>query len=202
MSSLTTPTVPTTLLDAVNALLVAAHVAPVRSLLSTDLNEEAAEAKQAVDQASIQFQTEGWQFNTEATKVLDPDEAGYIYLPSNTLKVRSARLRSSGDKLVQRGSRLYNPKAGENTFVIGEAVEVDIVVGLEFDDLSSAARLYVTAVAARQWCPTKLPSGATFRWTEEVLQSARVELEREDSDIANEDDLTRTSPHFQNMARR
>lgn len=202
MVSTTTPTTPTTLLDAVNELLKAIRVATVNSLATSDLNEDAAGAKGAIDTAAIQFQTKGWQFNTESGKIIDPDIDGKIQLPSNTLEVRSARLRSSGQKLVPRLPYLYDARAGYNTYTISEAVEVDIVVALPFEAMTSSARFYVTGMAARQWCPPKLPVGATFNWTKEVVESALVAFEQWDSQIASEDSLKVTSPHFSNMGRR
>lgn len=201
MPTTTTPTTPTTLLDAINQLLLAIRVAPISTFAQTESNTDAGEAKKALDQASIEVQTRGWEFNTEREKVIDPEVDGRVLLPSNTLRVRSARLRSTGDRLVWRPPYLYNPKAGENTYTISESVEVDIVVALEFSQLTPTARFYVTGMAARQWCPAKMPVGATFRWTEELMARTLADMENEDAELI-EMDLKQTSPHFANMGRR
>jgi len=201
MTTTSTPTIPRTLLEGVNELLSAIRVASVSSLLTADLNEDAAKAKQAMDTASIQFQTRGWEFNTERNAIFDPAGDGTITLPSNTLKVRSARNRVSGMRLVFRGGRLYNPHPDYRTFTIGESAACDIVLGLPFEDLTSSARLYVTGLAARSFCIPKLPDLSTFRFTEELLKTTLVAIEQEDAEMV-EDDLKTTSPHFAKMGRR
>lgn len=198
MSTTTTPTTPTTLLDAVNALLQAIRVAEVSSLALVDANTDSAGAKKAIDQASREVQLEGWNFNREREAVYDIDPSGYINLPANTLKVHTARY-SSGNRLVQRGLRLYDPK--KRTFVFTESATVDIVLGLEFAELPFAARALITGTAARRFCLPRLPESSTFEYTKEYLMWARGELEREDLDT-EDTDLKMTSPHFTAMGRR
>lgn len=199
MSATTTPTIPKTLLDAVNDLLRAVRVAPVAGLLVTDLNADAQAAKQAIDGASIELQQQGWFFNTEEGVVLDPTVDGEIVLAENVLEVLSSRYRSSGNQLAHRGSRLYDPT--KRTYAIGESVEVDIVIALDFSELPNAARLYVTALAARRFCLPRLPTNTTFAYTQEVLSTALTTLQQKDAD-ARDQDLKATSPHFAKMGRR
>lgn len=194
----TTPTTPTTLLDAVNILLNAIRVAAVTSLTTVDLNEDAAAAKKAIDDVSREVQMEGWEFNTEREATLDPTPTGEVVLPGNTLRATSFRY-SSKNRLVRRGDRLYDPK--KRTFNIGEAVKVNLVLALEFTDLSPIARFYVTAMAARRFCLPRLPVGSNFKYTEEMVVGARALLEQEDTDIGDTD-LNQTSPHFARMGRR
>lgn len=199
MVTTTTPTIPKTLLQAVNELLKAIRVAPAVSLLETDMNEDAAAARQALDTASIEVQQRGWEFNTERDATLDLDLSGNCYLPSNTLKVVSAYC-ASGDRLVQRGQRLYNTK--KRTFnLTGQTVKVDIVLALVFEDLTSTARSYVTGVAARAFCLPKLPTGATSSYTTEWLNTTLAAMEQEDTEQAGSE-LKGTSPHFARMGRR
>lgn len=198
MVTSTTPTTPTTLLDAVNALLNAARVGPVQSLNAADINEDAGGAKTALDDVTREVLLRGYEFNTEREAVLDPNLAGEIVLPVNTLKVRSSRWQS-GTRLVHRGSRLYDPK--RRTFNIGTSVTVDLVVALEFQDLPPAARFYVTAVAARRFALPRLPQQATFQYTQEAVASALAQMEEEDTEAADSS-LPETSPHFAAMKRR
>lgn len=193
-----TPTTPTTLLEALNRVLEAARVSRVSSLSAVDLHEDANGAKAAIDDVSREVQMEGWEFNTEREYPITPDGSGYLTLPNNTLKVNSTRYQS-GNRLVQRGTRLYDPKL--HTDVFTEDAEVDIVLALEFDDLPMSAKAYITALAARRWALPKLPEGATFRYTEEVIGSARAQMERDDADVRDED-LEASSPHFAMHRRR
>lgn len=193
-----TPTVPKTLLEAVNELLRAIRMAAVMSLDAADSNEAASSAKKALDSAAIEVQMEGRYFNTVTEATIDPTVDGEIALPANCLKVRSARAWS-GDRLVPRGSRLYNPKT--RTFVIGEAVKVDMVEALEFEDLSQAFRTWVTALAARRFCIPRLPTGSTFQYTEDFLSAAIAAAELENAEVMDET-LQQSSPHFRDMSRR
>lgn len=200
MPTTSTPTTPQTLLEAVNALLRAIRVSSVMSLLGTDLNDDAAAAKTALDDAARDLQAKGWEFNKDYSVVIDPDLDGSITLPSDCLKVKTAR-GVSGNRLVRRGQRLYDNTKGRHTFNIGESVTVDMVVALPFEELPVAARKLVTAMAARLFCLPRLPVGATFNYTEEYLASAWADMEQDDTDTADTD-LTQTSPHFAQMTRR
>lgn len=193
----TTPTIPSTLLEAVNELLRAIRMAAVMSLSAADINEAASDAKLALDAASLEVQTMGWEFNTVRCAVIDPEPTGEIILPSNCLKVRSARYYGY-DRYVFRGGKLYDPR--KRTFNIGEAVKVDMVEALEFGDLSMAFRKWVTALSARRFCVPKLPTGSTFQYTEEYLLAAQSAAELEDAEVLDMP-LTGTSPHFFNMRR-
>ena len=194
----TTPTVPTTLLEAVNTLLNAARVRGIVSLESVNLNVDAAAAKSAIDMVIREALMPGFEFNTEREVKIDPEVSGEINLPNNPLKVKSYRWQWA-PRLVRRGNRLYDPK--KRTYAIGETVTVDIVVALEFAELPPAAKAYVTAVAARRFALPRLPEGATFQYTEEYLRSALAAMEQEDADV-EDSELKLTSPHFANMGRR
>lgn len=193
----TTPTIPTSLLEAVNELLRCIRMAAVMSLNAADMNEAASDAKLALDNASLEVQLMGWEFNTVRCAVMDPDEIGQIVLPSNCLKVRSARYYGY-DRYVFRDGKLYDPR--NRTFAIGQSVKVDMVEALEFSWLSAAFRKWVTALAARRFALPKLPTGATFQYTEEYLNAAQSAAQLEDAEVLDMP-LTGTSPHFFNMRR-
>lgn len=197
MASTTTPTTPKTLLDAVNALLLAVRIANVMSLEAGDLNEDAAGAKAALDDVCREVQLTGYEFNTEWAYKIDPAPTGEVVLPSNTLKVRS--VRCSYKRLTQRGLMLYDNVG--HTFNIGETVTCDLVIALPYEQLPEAFKLLVTAQAARRWCLPKLPAQATFSYTEEMLDTARSLAEEEDSQGADST-LLDTSPHFAFQRRR
>jgi hypothetical protein len=193
----TTPTIPATLLDAVNELLRCIRMAAVMSLAATDMNEAASDAKLAIDSASLDVQMTGWTFNTVKCAVIDPTPDGQIILPSNCLKVRSARYYGY-DRYVFRGGKLWDPRG--RTFIIGESVKVDMVEALEFSELSAAFRKWVTARAARAFALPKLPTGSTFQYTEEYLLSAISAAELEEAEVVDAP-LTYTSPHMAFMRR-
>lgn len=193
-----TPTTPTTLLDAINILLSGIKVSRIASLLQINRNEDAGAAKETLDTVAREVQMVGYEFNTERGRKIDPDVNGEISIPVNTLRVISSRC-SSGNRLVQRGGRLFDTK--KLTYNVAATVEVDLVVALPFDELPMSAKSYVTAVAARRFCVPRLPDGATFRYTEEMVGSALAIMQQEDTDVQGSD-LKETSPHFGRMGRR
>ena len=69
-------------------------------------------------------------------------------IEANCLHVDTIHARMSSDTdLVQRGMKMYDRI--KNTYAIGVAVEVDIVVLLDFEEMPETARRYVAIRAAR-----------------------------------------------------
>lgn len=133
-------------LEAVNLILKNMGEAPVNSL-SGALPLEASQAFDVLIEVSKEVQTKGWYFNTEYRR-LAPDHQGHITLPVNTLSVQTIG-DSRGLKVIARGNRLYNISPFANTFKFDGAVSVQIVLGLEFNELPSTARNYIALKAAR-----------------------------------------------------
>lgn len=188
-----TPTTPATLLDCVNMLLLGIRQAPIGSLLQVDTNVDAEQAQNTINQANREFQMEGWFFNTTYEKAIDPDVDDRVTLPVNTLKVIKSRYKS-GKRLTQRGGYLFDPKDGVG-FEIGETVYVDLVECLDFDDLSEAARMFVTGKAAQRFCLPKLPERSTQQWISDFVSEGRARVEQEEAE-QEDGTLSETSPHF------
>lgn len=193
-----TVTTPTTLLEAVNLLLLAIRVEKVMSLASAESKQDAADALLAINAASRAIQLKGWEFNTEYDFVIDPTPEGEIVLPENCVYVRKARCKE-GNRLVERNRKLYDNR--KHTFNIGEAVTTELVLCLPFEELSEAWRNYVMAQAGLTFCTSKLPSGAVFQWTSSYLDDARQQAIDEDTAV-HDNDLEGSSPHFARMRRR
>lgn len=198
MSITTTSTLPATLLEAINALLTTIRVEPIASLATINANVDAAGAKLALDDVSRELQTSGWNFNRERDFEIAPEASGEVLLPANTLKVKSSRSETN-DRLVARGLRLYNPAT--HSYNIGRAAIVDIVLALPYEELPASAKAYVVALAARRFGIPKMPTGAVFNYTEEMVKSAMASLEQEDAEV-EDTTLKTTSPHFQRMSKR
>lgn len=186
-------TSPTTLLEAVNAVLEAARMGRVNSLTDIDYDQDALGAKLAIDAASRTIQKEGWEWNREWDATLQKDGDGRVPLPLNTLAVVTARTSTANRRLTQRGNFLYDPKL--RTDIINDDAKVDIRLLLEFGDVPQHGKDLITAMAARAWALPKLPNGATFRYTEEVVNAARIGLEQLDADLIDGEPEER-SKHF------
>ncbi len=143
-------------LDAVNLMLFAIGETPVNSIEDTGLGD-AVMARNHLRNTSRSVQTRGWKWNTLYEQVLSPayPTPGRIAVPSNALDVDS-----SGSDFIEYdvilgfdddGACLVNVKAGEHSTLFTSSIKCDIVLLKEFDELPSAARDYITAVAAREY---------------------------------------------------
>lgn len=163
----------TTKLEAVNTMLTAIGETPVNSLTSGLV--DAATALTILEDTSRAVQAKGWHFNKEDKYEIVPTAAGEIVLPANCLKVDGASVLSNGDlDLIQRGQRLYDRK--NHTFNIGQAVKVDMVVLLDFEELPEAARNYVTIRAARIFQDRTVGSDTLHGFQERDEMNAWIEL--------------------------
>ena len=172
---------PTTKLEAINVILGAIGEAPVNSETNTGL-VEADLAISYLDTTSRRVQKRGWHWNTLEGYVIDPDTDGYIQLPLSTLKVDSSGV-SSHMNLVQRGSRLYDKD--NNTFNIGKAVTVDIVLLLDLEDLPEDARDFITLKASRRFQEKLVGSAELSEFDRDDEQQAWFDLLDAESDAAD-----------------
>jgi len=173
---------PTTSLEAVNILLESIGEAPINSL-SADNIVDASIAKSVLEEVSKDVQTEGWHFNTEIAYTLAFDGDGYVTVPSNCLSVDANRTHHPLADVTQRGTRLYNRT--DHTFVFTDAVYVDMIIGLAFEDLPEAARRYITTRAARVFQDRLVSSGDLHTFTGQEEARARATLVATQTDNAD-----------------
>lgn len=137
---------PTTELEAVNAMLDSIGEAPIDSLTNIEA-PDAGTALRRLRVVSKAVQTIGWEWNTEGV-VLTPDSNGNLVLPANTLKFVPCNDDPSV-KLTMRGNRVYDRK--NQTYVFTKTVKATIVTALDFEELPEAARQYVMLTAAEKF---------------------------------------------------
>ena len=136
---------PTSTLEAINIMLSGIGETPVNSLESGLVDAEMAEM--ILNATSREVQSRGWKFNTERKYRITPvANTGEIVLPPNCIKADLSTELGEFD-LVQRGSKMYDLLS--HSYVINKAVEIDMVVFLEFELLPEAARNYITIRASR-----------------------------------------------------
>jgi hypothetical protein len=147
-------------LEAVNAMLSLIGEAPIASL-EGDLIADAALARNILREASRQIQEVGWHFNTDERFRMSPDVNGEIQVPSDALRIDSDWI-----DIVARGSRLYNRET--NSYTFSTYLECTITRYLEWDDLPSAVRRYVSAKATTLFATRALGSA-------EIVNQAKAE---------------------------
>lgn len=173
---------PTTVLEAVNAMLHTIGEAPVSTVENSGVLD-AVSARQQLSFINREVQTRGWHWNTEPNVTITPTHPeGYIVLPSNTLRVDTSGFSQDIDA-VMRGNRLYDRQ--NHTYEFKRPVTVDLVVLLPFEELPEAARLYITIRAARKFQEGILgsPDLSQFTLRDEIM--AKATLEDAEADTAD-----------------
>lgn len=189
-------TTPTSLLEAVNTCLRVIGEAPVSTLIGGGGSADVESAFQVVQAVNREVQAEGWSFNTEKALPIQPDVNGWIMLPVNTLRLDATDV-DRGVDVVMRGNRLYDKT--NHTFVFTRAIKVDVVVLLGFDDLPEYARNYITIKASRRFSDDELVSDTVHRFKEADEQTARMALEKADTE---DDDTSFADSEFMVRAAR
>ena len=118
--------------------------------LSGTLPIDAAEAKETLTEVLLDIQTEGWHWNTEYF-TLTPDTDGFITLPTNVLSVDAVD-GHEGLLVTQRNGKLYNLtpfKSGDKWTDYTDGVDLELVLGLAYEDIPATAKKYVYYKAAR-----------------------------------------------------
>lgn len=167
-------------LSAVNTMLRSIGEAPVSTLEDSEL-VDAHMAYQTLAEVSREVQAQGWAWNTERDKELKPDSDGHIDVPSNTLSLKPVR-QDAWRSLVLRGKRVRDTK--ENTETFKSPIRVELVMFLQWDDLTELARRYFTVRAGRQFQTDVVGSQTLFQFKQQDELRALLALEEEEAEIA------------------
>lgn len=170
--------VPTTELDAINAMLDSIGEQPIASLVDIEA-PDAGTALRRLHQVSRETQLLGWYWNTDPATPLTPNDDGELTLPANTLKVILDQ-RHSTEEFVQRGTRLYDRK--NRTYTFTKVYYADLVMALPFEDLPEAARQYIMLRAAQIFQQGVLGSEKLDAFAKEAMQRAWAALEVAESE--------------------
>lgn len=167
----------TTLLEAINTLLAAIGSSPVTNT-DTPQNADAIIAKNNINRALKDIQTEKWYFNSESDYPLTPDVNGIIHIPNNIINIDFTGRLGEGNRFVIRGKKLYDRL--NHTFKIDEQLVADVVLCLEYDEIPESAAQYVIARAARRYQEEMLGDPSLRTWTKQDEDIARSKLLDED----------------------
>lgn len=160
---------PASELSAVNEMLAAIGEDPVESL--DNLPPSGNTALHTLQTTARDFQEEGFWFNREEAYDLSPDEDGYVFLPLNALSVSPDESR-----YVERGDRLYDRE--EQTFQHELEITCEVVLHLPWNELPSAARRYITALATEKFVDGFPGANAVTEARHRNLLRAKVAFER------------------------
>tara|TARA_Y100001973_G_scaffold106085_1_gene181952 strand:+ start:3861 stop:4460 length:600 start_codon:yes stop_codon:yes gene_type:complete len=179
-------------LEAVNIILDAIGETPVSSLESGLPDAEAAETK--LNEVNKTVQAKGWHQNTEKKLKLMPDSDKYIVVPDSYLRVDTTGTSRSTNVAVRtylNKSMLYNVK--DQTFSFTADLFCDVVLLLEFSDLTLELSNYIAYRAARKFQEAQMQSttldGFTVRAEMEAYAALMdAETENEDTNILTDNE--------------
>lgn len=183
-----------TKLDAVNIILDSIGETPVSSLTSGLPDAEAAEAK--LDETTLEVLSKGWHQNIEREIKLSPNSDKEIVIPRQYLRVDTVGNSKDTNVAirVQDGKRkLFDVK--EYTFKFDRALDVDVVIELEFEALAFELQNYIAHRAARKFQESSMGSASLDSFT--VRQEAESYAALLDAEAENEDNnVLRDSGHM------
>ncbi len=93
---------------------------------------------------SRDFQEEGHWFNAEDDYPLSPNDDGEIVIPDSIISLTSPDMN-----VVERRPRLYN--LGSKSFHFDAPLSCSVILHLEWGELPSVARRYITALAIERF---------------------------------------------------
>ena len=180
----------TTLLDAVNTLLMNIGEMPVSSLE----NQQVQDARLAED-TLLEFhkegQARGWSWNMEFAYPFNRDaNTGEIKVPTNIIQWSVDPYQLDG-RYVLRGSRVYDRK--ERSYQISSddsPLKADVTWLLSWDDSPEAYNRWTTIRSARVFASRVLGSDSLVNYTAIDEQAALTALMQVEYDQANPNSLT------------
>jgi len=180
----------TTLLEAVNTLLMNVGEMPVSSLEDQQI-QDARMAQLTLLEFHKEGQTRGWSWNRESDYAFDRDvQTGEIDVSAQVLSWAVDPYRYNG-RYQLRGTRVYDRK--EQTFKIPDTdapIKADVIWLLSWDDSPEAYNRYTTIRAARVFASRMLGSDSLVQYTAIDEQAAMTELMRVEMEQSHPNSLT------------
>jgi hypothetical protein len=105
---------------------------------------EAEVADLLIETTKTEILEEGWSFNTDENWEMLPDVNGYIVIPTTALRIDAS---STDTNVIRKDGKLYDKD--NQTYIFESSVECDVVWDVDFDDLPTIMKSYITLKASR-----------------------------------------------------
>lgn len=171
---------PTTLIEAVNSLLLIIGEAPVNSLEGSQYTP-AAFAENVINETARDVQTLGLHFNTDEGLMMTPDTNGIIEVPNTAVRIDPS---APWKNVTTRNGKLYDKD--EKSYIFTDAIECDVVWLFPFEDMPEHVRQYVTIRAGRVFQKRMVGSKQLFQMSEEEEIQARTRMQLVEMDNMDE----------------
>tara|TARA_S200002703_G_scaffold153105_1_gene154270 strand:- start:647 stop:1243 length:597 start_codon:yes stop_codon:yes gene_type:complete len=189
-----------TKLEAVNVVLDSIGETPVSSLTSGLPDAEAAEAK--LDEVTTEVLAKGWHQNTNYNVKLTRNYLNKIVIPNTYIKVDTVGENKELNVTVRTEQNVrYLFDLKEQTFIFDTDPYCNVVIKLDFPDLTPTMQLYIARKAARTFQESAMGSAALDSFTvrsEAESYAALLDAEAEVED----NNILKDSPHVLQATRR
>jgi len=159
-------------LDAVNKMLAVIGESPINTLTG-ELTGDVILAKNTLDRVTREVQGRSWDFNSEYNYPLAPTIDNEIVLPSNLLRVDITGYDPYD--AVERNGKLYS-RQYRTTTCFTTAVNVDMTLLYQFNEIPEAAKNYIMIRAAREFADNSLTSTEIHGYTAQDELRAYADL--------------------------
>jgi len=180
----------TTLLDAVNTLLVNIGEQPVSSLENEQIQDSRI-AQQTLLEFHKDGQTRGWSWNREEAYPFSKDSlTGEVEVPSSVMSWSVDPYQLNG-RFILRGTRVYDKQI--RSFSIPDDVvpiKADVIWLLSWDQSPEAYNRWTTIRSARVFATRMLGSDSLTQYTAVDEQAALTELMRVEYNQSQPNSLT------------
>lgn len=189
-----------TKLEAVNIVLDSIGETPVSSLTSGLPDAEAAEAK--LDEVTTEVLAKGWHQNTNYNVKLTRNYLNKIVIPNTYIKVDTVGENKELNVTVRTEQNVrYLFDLKKQTFIFDTDPFCNVVIKLDFPDLTPTMQLYIARKAARTFQESAMGSAALDSFTvrsEAESYAALLDAEAEVED----NNILKDSPHVLQATRR
>lgn len=176
--------------QAVNSLLQSIGEPPVDQVETSD-SVEVVSADAAITEWTNTVLMKGWHFNTEYDYEIASNGDNEKPLPSNYLQLAYAYANNdltTPVAVTARAGKLYDTENHTFIFEAGRVIKVDMLLALEWEEMSEAARKVITAEACKTF-QARLQGSRIVAAIEEdtVLRCwANLEMEEDRANPANQ----------------
>ncbi len=167
-----------TKLNAVNMMLRKVGEMPVNTLIDSGYSE-LSHCISILEETNRDVQSAGFIFNTDNNFELVPDVNGFIYPPSNILRM----INVEDFNITIREGKLYDIENHTNVFT--ENVKVDLTLEISFEDIEHIYQQYIALKACLIFSNEKNVSTEIAKLISLELLDAEEKLIRYDIDNQN-----------------
>ena len=182
-----------TKVQAVNQMLAAVGEIPINNL-EADL-AEAQTAIDVLDDVSRELQTRGWCWHRQVNRKIKRSATNEVYLPGNTLSVDIkddyTKRPAKGSRVAFRNGKLYD--LVNFTYEFENDPCLDIVLGLDFDELPENARRAIVLDATARYTQIVIGVDSDTQFLTQQAIKAFIQLEQEE-DLRSDYNIVTDNP--------